>query len=353
MDFKEMMANRGNLVEKAAEFVTAGGFKKDDRFWEPTLGKDGNGSATFRFVPQKDFNLNPMVIRMRHNFKKGGKSLYEFCPKTIGWDEECPVCDDLNPLYDDYVDTPQGKKFKFQAAIDLLKRKKENIINIYMIDDPGNPDNNGKVFLYKMNGNILKLYKAAINPPTELVKPCVVWDYIEGADFLFIVIAPEKKGDYNDYDMCKFQSPSQIADTEDKMKEIWEMTYELNEFIDPVISPKMFNSYADINKKFRSVYYGEVQGKEIPGSGQQLNSDTSTIVDSPFDTKDDGQKPDNEQPQETAEKLGYEDAPINDEQNVDESKIGDNADVGETNKDESAETPDDKKADDDDDGFKF
>ena len=295
-DFKSMMANRSVMKEKAKEFATAGGFKKDLRFWEPTPGKDGNASATFRFLPQQDFNKEPKVTRMRHAFKKGGKQFFGYCPKSLDWDEDCPICDVLNPLYEDYTESNGQKVFKHKPQIDLLKRKKEFITNIYMMNDPNKPENNGKVFLYKMNGTIVKKYNDAISPKSELIAAKIVYDFIEGANFQFIMIAPAKKDDYNDYDSCQFEGVTPICNDEAKMEEIFNGIYALDEFLDE----KNFKSYSDINNKFRNVFYGEALKKGAPDA-----SSSSTKVDDPSQKNESNdEKIDN-----VDEKVNYDKAP--------------------------------------------
>lgn len=285
LDFETMMGNRAETNKKAAEFVT-GGFKKDERFWELEAGKGGSGMAIIRFLPRKDFSKNPFVTKHRHGFKKGSKFLYEVCPKTLGWEEDCPICDYLNPLYDDFVLDGNGKKiFKEEAQIKLLKRKYENIINIRVIDDKVNPENNGKVFLFKMNGIILPMYKDAINPPSEFITPKVVYDFIEGVNFEYMVIAPAKKDDYNDYKKSRFLDTSTpVADTKEGMKEIWEALYDLDEFTDD----KQIHSFEDINSKFRKIYLGENGVSKSPDGSftpAQKVEGMSELPD-PFDVKE-------------------------------------------------------------------
>jgi hypothetical protein len=283
MDFQEMMAKREEMKKNAVGFVTAGAYKKDERFWEITTGKDGNGSAIIRFLPQPNFDLNPVVRRIRHTFKLKGKTFFDYCPKTLGWDEECPICDELGPLYDDYQETPQGKKYTHQNQITLLKRKNEYITNILVVNDPNNPDNNGKVFLFRVNGVILEFYQKAINPPAEMITPKIVYDYIEGCNFQYIIIGPTKKGDFNDYKSSNFQAISPIADNQERMQEIWKASYLLAEFTDP----KQFKSYDDINKNFRKIYFNESIPANIPGNtvptDDAIKRDNTTIITNPFD----------------------------------------------------------------------
>jgi hypothetical protein len=92
MDFSQLKNRRKELQEKLEQEVAKlnqKGSYEDDRLWKLDKGKDGNASATIRFLmapPGEDFAF---VRYFRHAFKGPGGWLMENCLTTLG--KDCPV----------------------------------------------------------------------------------------------------------------------------------------------------------------------------------------------------------------------------------------------------------------------
>ena len=84
------------------------------------------------------------------------------------------------------------------------KRKLQYYSNIYVVKDPGNPENEGKVFLYKYGRKIHDKIMDAVNGDElegrEGINP---FDFWTGADFKLRV----KKVGYPNYDSSEFVTP--------------------------------------------------------------------------------------------------------------------------------------------------
>lgn len=140
MSFKALKQNRDSALSKLADAAKAGSKSyEDNRFWEPTLDKNQSGSAVIRFLPAPEGEDIPFVKTYRHAFKgPTGKWYVDNCLTTIG--QEDPVVQLCSALWNTGLESDKEKAR-------LYKRKLSYISNIYVVDDPGNPENNGKVFL--------------------------------------------------------------------------------------------------------------------------------------------------------------------------------------------------------------
>ena len=93
----EMRKNRQNLFANAVKEVeklnSNSNEGQDDRFWQPTTDKAGNGQATLRFLPPPPNEENQWVRYYSHGFKNedSGKWYIDLCPTTLGRDHNCPV----------------------------------------------------------------------------------------------------------------------------------------------------------------------------------------------------------------------------------------------------------------------
>ena len=144
MSFANLKKGRSNFARLAEELEKTQSPQQttsniDDRFWKPTIGKDGNSYAVIRFLPPTDGEDIPWVRVFNHGFKGPGGWLIDNCLTTIN--KQCPVCESNTELWN------TGSQDNQNLARDR-KRKLKFLSNIYVVKDPANPDNEGKVFLY-------------------------------------------------------------------------------------------------------------------------------------------------------------------------------------------------------------
>lgn len=209
----------------------------DDRFWTPTVDKAGNGYAVVRFLPASANEDVPFVRVFSHGFQGPGGWYIENSLTTIG--QKDPIGELNQNLWN-----TGGDEGKEQAR--KQKRKLQFISNIYVVKDPGNPENEGKVFLYKFGKKIWDKIEAQMNPEFEdetRVNPFDLW---QGADFKLKI---RKVAGYRNYDSSEFESPAALLDDDSALEAIWNKQYGLNEFIDPA----NFKSYDELKAKLDRV----------------------------------------------------------------------------------------------------
>ena len=154
-NFNTLKRSRGS-VEKLTQEIQklSQNNKQDDRFWEPTVDKAGNGHAIIRFLPappQDGEDGLPWVRMFSHSFQGPGGWFINNCPTTI--EEKCPVCEGNNVLWNSGIEANQ-------AVVRTRKRKLHYIANILVVSDPAKPENDGKVKLFKFGKKIFdKVYE--------------------------------------------------------------------------------------------------------------------------------------------------------------------------------------------------
>lgn len=276
------------LVEKFNKMDEGSSREDDTRIWTPKMSKSGTGEATVRFLPGGGGHDEESYIEVYSHAFKGitGKWLIENCPTSIG--ESCPICDENKKLW------AEGKEGIVRGDEDNpgRKRKLNYYSNVYIIDDPANPENNGTVKLYKYGVKILDKIKLAIKPASKRKKALPVFDMFEGADFNIII---NKKGKYWNYDDSEFLDPEPLLGGDDKkLEEIYNSLYDLTEFH----NPKNFKS-ADELKAHLNRINGKVSGikpdseldgeveEEIEEEYSTIKSKTSSILSNDDDDDED------------------------------------------------------------------
>ena len=209
----------------------------DERLWKPELDASGNGYAVVRFLPAPEGESVPWAKLYTHAFKGTGGWLIDNCPTTNG--DKCPVCAGNTKLWN------SGHESDKSVSRDR-KRKLSYYSNIYVVNDPKNPDNNGKVFLFKYGKKIHDKILAAMQPEFQDETPVNVFDFWEGANFKIKI---KTVGGYWNYDASEFYSPAVLSSDDDEMEAIWKQAYSLEAFV----APSEFKSYDDLETRMNSV----------------------------------------------------------------------------------------------------
>jgi hypothetical protein len=230
----------GSLTEKLVKEVekmnTSGG-SADDRFWSLTVDKAQNGYAVIRFLPAPDGEDLPFVKLYSHAFQGPGGWMIDACATTLN--QKCPVCEHNGQLWNSGVDANKEVARK-------QKRKLTYVSNIYVVKDPANPENEGRVFLYKYGKKIFDKLTAAMQPEFEDEEAIDPFDFWKGANFK---LKAKNVAGYRNYDSSEFAAPSALLDDDDALEALWKKQYSLNEFI----SPDQFKSYEEMKKRLDSV----------------------------------------------------------------------------------------------------
>lgn len=219
---------------------------EDSRYWSVTLDKLGNGSAVIRFLPPPDCDGDealPWVRLFSHGFKGPTNKWYiENSLTTLN--EKDPVTEYNSKLWAQSDDNSSWQRK--QARVQ--KRKLHYISNIMVISDPKNPENNGKIFLFKYGKKIFDKMNAVMFPPEEegpdaRMNPFDLWT---GADFKLRV---RKVDGYPNYELSSFANPAPLSDDDDELEKIWKAEYSLKDEVDP----SKFKSYKELQDRLNLV----------------------------------------------------------------------------------------------------
>jgi len=242
--------NKMSIDKLTNELSKSSGTKKsyiDERFWKPTTDKSGNGFATIRFLPVEREGDIPWRQVFSHGFQGPGGWYLENCPTTING--KCPLCKENTKLWD------TGDTASRNIARDR-KRRLHYISYIYVVSDPSNPDNDGKVFLYKYGKKIYEKIHNLMIPEFPDEVPRNPFDFDDGCNFKLKI---RKVDGYINYDKSEFGSTTPFSDDDDFTLTIAEQIKFLDEFTDPDTA---FKSYDDLATRLYKVLGFEDQSME-------------------------------------------------------------------------------------------
>ena len=269
--FKEMKKNRmANLeslskqVEKLAEKPSY----EDERIWKLERDKTGNGYAVIRFLPAPPKEDVPWVRVWTHGFKGPGGWYIENSLTTLGKDD--PVSKANTALWNSGIDSDKN--------IARERRRKLNYYsNIYIVEDAANPQNEGKVFLFRYGKKIFEKITGVMNPEFKDETPMNPFDLWEGANFKMKM---RQVDGFPNYDKSVFTEVCPLGGDEKELEEVWNQQYSLTE----ITEEKNFKNYAELEARFNTVIAH--QGDEFVGTIEESTSDPVATGEKTDDTLD-------------------------------------------------------------------
>jgi len=242
MSFADLkkQSSLGSLTSKLVKEVekmsnTSSG--ADERLWKPEMDKTGNGFAVIRFLPAPEGEELPWAKLYTHAFQGPGGWYIENSLTTLG--QKDPVSEHNRELWNSGSD-------KDKETVRKQKRKLSYYSNIYVVKDPVNPQNEGKVFLFKYGKKIFDKIMASMQPEFEDETPINPFDFWQGANFKLKI---RKVDGYWNYDKSEFESQSPLLSDDDAMEAIWKKQYSLVE----VVAPTQFKTYEQLENRLKMV----------------------------------------------------------------------------------------------------
>jgi hypothetical protein len=149
MSFADLKRNREKMFQqlnKQIEQDKSGGVQKDERIWYPAVDQAGNGYAEVRFLPAPGDEPCPYVKVYSHGFKGPGGWYIENSLTTIG--KQDYVAEENSRMWnvEDPVEQRQNRAIIRGDAKKKIPGRKRNLsyfANVYIVNDPANPENNG------------------------------------------------------------------------------------------------------------------------------------------------------------------------------------------------------------------
>jgi len=218
------------LVKEVEKMNNNGSTSGDERVWKLECDKSGNGYAVIRFLPAPDGEDLPFVKLYSHAFQGPGGWYIENSLTTLG--QKDPVSEYNTMLWNNGTDA--GKETARKQ-----KRKLTYVSNIYVVKDPANPQNEGKVMLYKYGKKIFDKLTAAMQPEFEDEEAIDPFDFWQGANFK---LKAKNVAGYRNYDSSEFARPDALLDDDEEMESVWKKEYSLAE----LVAADQFKTYDEL-----------------------------------------------------------------------------------------------------------
>jgi hypothetical protein len=235
------------LTEAVSKLNSPSERTTDEDYWTPTVDKVGNGSAIIRWLPPVEDEEDYFVKYYDYSFQhENGRWYIEKSLRTFG--EPDPVYTLNGKLYreSDNKDSPQRKQASAQ------KQRQNFVSNILVIKDPGNPENNGKVFKFRYGKKLYDKWQEQVFPPIDdltdkpMWEACNPFDLFNGKDFYIRI---RQVSGFRNYDQSSFGEVRPVSEDEDELEAILAQLHPLK----PLVDRANYKTYEELEKRLNYV----------------------------------------------------------------------------------------------------
>ena len=176
---------------------------------------------------------NTYTLRLLPNVTNPADTFFEF--STVGWnsfatgqykqflspatfDEPCPILTEKYRLQRMGTDEEKEKAQQIRRAV-------KTFVNVYVVKDPTNPENEGKVKILRYGKQLEKIINEALSGELEDEFGAKIFDLSDnGASFQ---VKCEQQGDYPTYVSSRFTTAGKLGLSEDAQNEIYKSVHDL------------------------------------------------------------------------------------------------------------------------------
>lgn len=221
-----------------------------------------------RLLPNLEDNSKTRFHYWQHIFDScsTGKKISVLCPNTYG--EKCPIDEYRSKVW-------ASKNEKLIEQSKPLRKTEKWLYNAYVISDPTNPENNGKVKILNSGTQLQKIIQSAIDGDDSQEFGFRIFDLSENGCNLRIKVE-KNEGGYPTYVSSRFMSPSKIEGLDD-MDSVYESVKSLDSFFQR-------KSYDEIKKLLDVHFFGKDEVQEVKTN--IIEEDDEDETDVPFPTSE-------------------------------------------------------------------
>ena len=221
---------------------------------------------------------NTYVVRLLPNVKDPSKTFFHYysyawnslttgqlitliSPTT--WNQRDPISEER------YRILRNGTEKEKEKAL-AIKRRENWLVSVYIVNDPVNADNNGKVKLLRFGRQLHKIIMDAIEGEEAADLGPRIFDLSPKGCNLRIKV--EKQGDYPTYVSSKFSAPKEIEGLdEDGYKKVYSNAFDLESYVS-------VKSYDELKESLNAHYHGTKDPEDTVSISEVVERKTSAPV---------------------------------------------------------------------------
>jgi len=254
-----MSAFNSTMFQSIKDALVSDSKQNNNNYNEIMSCRPGN-TYTVRLLP---YTPNPAKTFF-HYYNHGwvsyatGQYVQTLSPQTFG---------DRDPIAEERYKVLRTGNEEEKERMQAVKRLEKWLVNVYVIDDPTNPDNNGKVKMLRYGKQLHKIITEAIEGEDAEEFGPRIFDL--GSEGVSLKIKVEDQGGYPTYVSSRFTTAGKIEVSEDEQKKLYDNVFNLEEVF-------TLKSYDDLKQMLNEHYYCKVEEDEVVTNTQPV---TNTVAE--------------------------------------------------------------------------
>ena len=252
-----MSTFNATMFQSIKDALVSDSKQNNNNYSEIMSCRPGN-TYTVRLLP---YTPNP-VKTFFHYYNHGwvsyatGQYVQNLSPQTFG--ERDPIAEER---YKVLRTGSEEEKERMQA----VKRLEKWLVNVYVIDDPTKPDNNGKVKMLRYGKQLHKIITEGIEGDDAEEFGPRIFDL--GSEGVSLKIKVEDQGGYPTYVSSRFTTAGKIEVSEDEQKKLYDNVFNLEEVF-------TLKSYDELKQMLNEHYYCKEEEEEVVAVNTQPVTNT-------------------------------------------------------------------------------
>lgn len=219
------------------------------------LQMEPNTTYTVRLLPNIKNPEETILHYYHHGWNSIATGQYASITSPSTWGDRCPVSE----LY--FKALRDGTPDEQARAKANLRRKENWLVNVFVVNDPKKPENNGTIKVLRYGKQLDKIIQSAINGDDATEFGAKIFDLSdEGCSLrIKVELVSDKPGapKYPTYTASKFLNASAVEGLDDsKIQETYESIHDLNTLVDR-------KSNEEIKTFIEQHYYGNAEAAPV------------------------------------------------------------------------------------------
>jgi hypothetical protein len=174
------------------------------------------------------------------------------------FNEKDPIASVRYKLWKEWKDANPGVENKEYKGV--IESKQQWFVNVYVIDDPSDPENNGTVKVLRCGPQLKKIIDTAMNEREDEFGPAIYDLSKDGCDFKIVA---EKQGEYTTFIKSYFTTKSKFDLSEEEVEEIYTKIHDLEAIIPVKTEDELKQLLAD------HFFVGEEGADDVPARKEE------------------------------------------------------------------------------------
>ncbi len=227
---------------------------------------------------------NTYTVRLLPNVKNPAKTFFHYY--TFGWNSYATgkyvsavspsTWSQRDPIAEERYRILRNGTEEEKKKAEVIRRTENWLVNVYVVNDPVNADNNGKIKILRFGRQLHKIIMDGIEGEDAAELGPRIFDL--SAKGVNLKIKVEKQGDYPTYVSSKFSTPKEVEGLdEDNYDKVYKAAFDLESYV-------TVKSYDDLKEMLNQHYFCKTDTENSDGTALTTIKESTPVVKAPVAT---------------------------------------------------------------------